>query len=99
MKSARLAELRRGLSRYLAHVRDGGTVLVLDGDHPVARIVPLGEGARQLGRETDRLARLERNGLLRRGTGPLPAWLGRRKPPGLRGSALKDLLRERESGW
>ena len=99
MKSARIAELKNGLSRYLDYVRHGGTVLVLDRDRPVARIVPLERGGRKTGRRDERLARLERSGLLRRGSGELPAWLGRRKPPRLRGSVLKDLLREREGGW
>ena len=99
MKSARIAELKNGLSRYLDHVRHGGTVLVLDRDRPVARIVPLETGGRKAGRRDERLARLERSGLLRRGSGELPAWLGRRKPPKLRGSVLKDLLRQREGGW
>jgi len=41
MKKARIAELRGSLSRYLKYVRGGGTVLVLDRDIPVARLVPL----------------------------------------------------------
>jgi hypothetical protein len=45
------------------------------------------------------LLRLERQGLIRRGTGGLPAWLKRRRARRVRGSVLKDLLRERESGW
>lgn len=44
MKRARIAELKRHLSRYLDHVREGGSVLVLDRDRPVARIVPLQGG-------------------------------------------------------
>ncbi len=35
-------ELRDGLSRHLAHVRDGHTVTVTDHGVPVARIVPIG---------------------------------------------------------
>ena len=34
-------ELRDGLSRYLAEVRDGRTVTVTDHGRPVARIVPV----------------------------------------------------------
>src|SRR5438046_1897003 len=41
MKKAKVAELKNGLSRYLAHVKRGGTVLVFERDRPVARIVPL----------------------------------------------------------
>lgn len=43
--------------------------------------------------------RLERRGLIRRGEGALPAWFGKRRPPRLRGSIVKDLLAEREAGW
>ena len=41
MKKAKIAELKNHLSRYLDHVRSGESVLVLDRDQPVARIVPL----------------------------------------------------------
>jgi antitoxin (DNA-binding transcriptional repressor) of toxin-antitoxin stability system len=97
MKRARIADLKNNLSRYLEHVRAGGSVLVLDREQPVAQIVPLGSGR---GRQIDsRLARLERRGLIRRGTGGLPPWVGRRRLPRLRGSVLKDLLQERARGW
>jgi antitoxin (DNA-binding transcriptional repressor) of toxin-antitoxin stability system len=96
MKKAKIAELKNHLSRYLDHVRSGEAVLVLDRDQPVAQIVPL---ARPTGGHDGRLARLERRGLIRRGSGGLPEWLGKRKPPRLRGSVLKDLLAERGAGW
>ena len=99
MKKARIAELKNNLSRYLEHVKGGGSVLVLDRDQPVAQIVPLQPTVSGSGASEERLARLERRGLIRRGTGGLPDWLGRRKPPRLRGSVLKDLLAEREGGW
>jgi prevent-host-death family protein len=99
MIKARIAELKNHLSRYLEHVRGGGTVLVLDRNLPVARIVPLQHPAPGRGDDDARLARLERRGIIRRGTGGLPGWLGRRRPPRLRGSVLRDLLQERESGW
>ncbi len=100
MKKAKIADLKDHLSGYLDHVRSGGTVLVLDRTEPVARIVPLRGGGRgAVGSDRERLERLERRGLVRRGAGGLPVWLGRRKPPKLRGSVLRDLLRERRSGW
>ena len=87
--------MKNNLSRYLEYVRGGGTVLILDRDLPVARIVPLQHSAPAAGDDDTRLARLERRGLIRRGKGGLPEWLGRRKPPRLRGSVLRDLLDER----
>lgn len=91
--------MKNNLSRYLDHVRAGGTVLVLDRDQPIAQIVPLAPVARDRAGNEDRLRRLERRGLIRRGAGGLPDWLGRRRPPRVRGSVLRDLLRERAGGW
>jgi prevent-host-death family protein len=98
MKRAKIAELKNQLSRYLDHVREGGEVLVLDRNRPVARIVPLGH-AKGAGAADARLAELERKGLARRGTGGLPAWLGRRRPARVAGGVLRALLAEREEGW
>jgi antitoxin (DNA-binding transcriptional repressor) of toxin-antitoxin stability system len=99
MTKAKIAELKNNLSRYLQHVRGGGTVLVFDRDQAVAQIVPLPHAGPKAGTVAERLMRLERRGLIRRGTGGHPDWFGRRKPPRLRGSVLRDLLRERKEGW
>ena len=99
MQKAKIAELKNNLSRYLEHVREGGTVLVFDRDRPIARIIPLQRGGRSTDEDEARLAELERRGVLRRGTGKLPRWLGRRKSPRISGSVLQDFLDERESGW
>jgi antitoxin (DNA-binding transcriptional repressor) of toxin-antitoxin stability system len=99
VKRARIAELKNNLSRFLEHVRGGGSVLVLDRDQPVAQIVPMQRTVRGSTGKEARLERLERRGLIRRGAGGLPDWFGKRKPPRLRGSVLRDLQRERESGW
>lgn len=98
MKKAKIADLKNNLSRYLEHVRGGGAVLVLDRDQPVAQILPLKETG-PAGDRKARLVRLERRGLIRRGAGGLPEWLGKRRPPRLRGSVLRALRGERESGW
>jgi prevent-host-death family protein len=37
-----IKELRDGLSRYLARVREGGTITITDHGKPIARIVPVG---------------------------------------------------------
>jgi antitoxin (DNA-binding transcriptional repressor) of toxin-antitoxin stability system len=98
MKKARIGELKNHLSRYLDHVRGGGSVLVLDGDQPVVQIVPLPATGRDVPARDGRLARLERRGLIRRGAGGLPSWLGR-KAVKVRGGLLEDILEERRSGW
>ena len=100
MKSAKIAELKNNLSRYLDCVKAGGTVTVLDRDRPIARIVSLSRsGGPRRGRDDARLDRLERRGVIWRGSGGLPEWFGKRRPPRLRGSVLRDLLAERRHGW
>lgn len=99
MKRARIAELKNNLSRYLDYVRSGDTVLVFDRDRPIARIVPLSPERGDQADRGSRLDSLERQGLIRRGRGGLPEWLGRRKPVRVKGSVLRDFLEERGSGW
>lgn len=103
MKEVKIAELRNGLSRYLDHVRAGGTVLVYDRETPIAEIVPLTRSKARNKKEIDeeRLARLERKGLIRRGTGDFGEWLKNHKPIKIPGGAgvVEAVLEERESGW
>ena len=42
MTSIGIRELRDGLSRHIAAVRDGATITVTDHGQPVARIIPVG---------------------------------------------------------
>jgi len=104
MKKAKIAELRNGLSRYLDHVRAGGSVIVYDRDTPIAEIVPLkkNKAISKQDRDEERLARLEAKGAIRRGTGDFAAWLKTHKPikfPGGPAGVVQALLEERESGW
>ena len=99
MKRAKIADLKNNLSRYLDHVRGGGSVLILDRDRPIAEIVPLREASSKAAAADEHLRHLERLGLIRRGTGGLPSWFGKRKPHRVHGSVLKHLLDERRSGW
>ena len=103
MKKAKIAELRNGLSRYLDHVRAGGSVIVYDRDTPIAEIVPMTRRKNSSKKDLDkeRLARLERRGAIRRGTGDFGEWLKTHKPIKIPGGAgvLQALLDERESGW
>jgi prevent-host-death family protein len=103
MKKAKIAELRNGLSRYLDHVRAGGSVIVYDRDTPIAEIVPLKKSKAVSKKDLveERLARLERKGAITRGTGDFAEWLKTHKPIKIPGGAgvLQALLEERESGW
>lgn len=99
VKVARISELRCRLSRYLDHVRAGGRVLILDRNRPVAEIIPVGASRKRI-RTTDgrQLDALERQGLLRRGTGGIPPEDIRRAGAGKGARVLEALLEERESG-
>jgi len=95
MRSAGIAELKARLSQYLARVKAGEEIVVTERGVPVARLVPVerGEGAGEL-RE------LERQGLLRLGSGRLPRdfWkLPRGRDP--KAMVRKAVAEEREGGW
>jgi len=99
MKKAGIADLKNNLSRYIDQVREGQSILVLDRNLPVAQIVPLQSSARRSLSDDDRLARLERKGLIRRGVGGSQKWLVKHRPVKIKGSVLRDVLDERRSGW
>jgi len=99
MKSAKIGELRNGLSRYLAYVRRGGMVRVFDRDRPIADIVPVREAASTGSGALDQtVADLERREVLRRGTGVVPERLRRGRLPKAKRSVLAALLEERREG-
>jgi len=72
MKSASVTELKANLSKYLRMVRRGSEVQVLERGVPIARLVGL-QGTPVV-KDVERLERLERAGVLRRGTSNL-GWL------------------------
>ena len=55
MKRVKIAELKAGLSEHLRSVRKGRTLIVLDRDTPVARIVPYAAEPLEVRRATRRL--------------------------------------------
>jgi prevent-host-death family protein len=63
MKTATISEAKNQLSRLISRVKRGETVLILDRDRPVARLVPAGLAE---GGDEGRLAELESRGVLRR---------------------------------
>ena len=96
MKRATLTETKNNLSALVDQVQHGETILILDRGRPVARLESvLGEDDPE-----GRLARLERQGLLRRASAPLPLEILTAPPPtpAEGASALAALLAEREEG-
>jgi prevent-host-death family protein len=95
-KTAAVAELKAQLSRYLSRVKAGEEILVTERGTPVARLVPVGAGRP----EHEGLRDLERQGLLRLGSGKLPKdfWkLPRPRDP--HAAVRKAVTDECEAGW
>lgn len=98
MTTVSVTEAKNNLSKLLKKVRHGQSVLILDRNIPVARLEPL--DPREPAAEEARLIELERQGLLKRGTGKLPKDFWTRPLPKLKGSLVEAVLAERrESKW
>ncbi|MGI8909539.1 MAG: type II toxin-antitoxin system Phd/YefM family antitoxin [Rubrobacteraceae bacterium] len=100
MESAGVAELKARLSEYLSRVKAGEEVLVTDRGRPVARLVPVGAGAYPDDEvETARLRTMEREGLVRLGSGKLPeGFFEKERPADPEGLLREAALEEREKG-
>lgn len=94
MKTANIAELKNGLSKYLAEVKRGGQVLVSDRNVPFAKIVPF-----ELSDDYDaELRELIAQGIIRppQSTEPLPDSFWEEDLPFVPGNrAIEVLLEER----
>lgn len=96
MKTASVSKLKASLSEYLRQVKAGEEVLVTERGRPIARIAPA-ESSNAL---PEHLAEMEKQGLIKVGSGKLPKrfWdLPRPKDP--KGLVVKTVLEERERGW
>jgi prevent-host-death family protein len=94
MKRATLTETKNNLSALVDQVQHGETILILDRGRPVARLESV---LSEMDDPEGRLARLERQGLLRRAAAPLPREILAQRPPRPSGGtgALEALLAER----
>lgn len=95
MRKVSVSHLKSRLSGYLEKVKAGEDIYITERGRPIAKIVPFA----QPGADPDHLREMEKNGLIRIGTGKLPPWfwdLPRPDDPG--GEILKSLIREREEG-
>lgn len=96
MREANIGQLKNNLSRYLALVRRGERIRILDRRVPVAQIVPIGDATAGRPAGTEALAQMERKGLIRCGSGRIDPELLDRDPPGKPSGVLRALLEERE---
>jgi prevent-host-death family protein len=95
MKTAAISEIKARLSEYLDQVKAGEEVLITDRGKPVARLSPL---AKTRSVATSVLF-LEKQGLIRLGSGKLPKNIGTfPRPTDDEGLVLRALLEEREAG-
>lgn len=89
MDSVKIAQLKNHLSRYVGYVREGAELIVVDRDTPVARLIPFAPRTDAPGQQraaddywtADRLAALERQGLIRRADVAVPPQGGVRTRP------------------
>jgi prevent-host-death family protein len=84
------------LSKYLRSVKAGEEVLITERGRPIAKLAPA-ETSEML---PDHLIEMEKQGLIKLGSGKLPKgfWeLPRPKDP--KGLVAKAVRREREEGW
>lgn len=94
MKQVKIADAKNNLSRYLAYVRRGGRVRILDRSAPIADLVPIEPGSAN--EDGAIVASLERRGIARRGKpGPIPRDLLEPGPPDPKGAVLAALLEDR----
>ena len=98
MKIATISQTKNQLSALLDRVRHGETIIIMDRDRPVARLEPVVTA--EEGDENGRLARLERAGLLRRGSGLQNVEILKQPPPKAvkGGDIVQALLSDREDG-
>jgi prevent-host-death family protein len=97
VKEAQISEVKNQLSRYLALVRKGEVVRILDRNRPIAQIVPIGHATAGQPVGTEALAEMERKGLIRRGTGRIDREILEADPAGQPAGVLDALLDEREA--
>ena len=95
MKTAAVSKLKAHLSDYLNQVKAGSEILITDHGKPVARLVPL---SRQKN-PRESLAKIEKQGLIKLGSGKLPKnfWTIP-KPEDPKGLIRSALLEERKEG-
>ena len=90
-----ISEAKNRLSAFIDKVKRGDTVVITDRGRPVAQLESVARD--QPVDEEGRLARLERNGLIKRGKQTPPTQMMRDPPPSLRDGVdiLQVLLDER----
>ena len=97
MKKANVAELKNRLSHYLAQVKRGETVLVMERSNPIARLIPVPPPGGKSGEEEKAwLRHMEASGILRVGPGKGVEEIWKNPPPGrIATGAVQALIEDR----
>jgi|SRR5712671_5824598 len=96
MKTASITEAKNSLSALIDGLKSGSPVLIVDRGRPVARLEPVIIGDQ--GGQDGRLARLLRDGVVRRRAEPPRALFSRQPRASAGASAVDALLEERREG-
>ena len=99
MKKANITEAKTNLSALIDGLKGGSSVLIVDRGRPVARLEPV-TGDAEGGGQDGKLARLQRDGLVRPRRSRPPRTLFSSPPARARGgaSAVDALIEERREG-
>jgi len=93
MTKTAVTKLKASLAHYIKQVKAGEEILVTERGEPVARIVPVAKEG------PENIKALEKQGLIRSGSGRLPAdFWELARPADKSRAALNALLSERETG-
>jgi prevent-host-death family protein len=96
MKCAAVSKLKATLSKYLAKVKAGEEIIVMERGKPIAKLIPLPQGEAT---DSAHLIDLARAGLVRLGSGQLPAGFWKMpRPKDRQGTGIQTLLSERAEG-
>ncbi len=98
MKTASITEAKNHLSALIDQVRNGDTIPITDRGRPIAQLASLASD--RVGATQGRVERLEREGLIRRGSEPGPVAAILRPPPRPKkgASVVQAVLDERDEG-
>lgn len=96
MKRAAVSRLKASLSEFIRRVKRGEEVIVTERGKPVARLVPF----HQAESFEEDLLEMAKDGLVRLGTGKLPAGFWKLPRPADPGGLVRAALsEERREGW
>ena len=96
--TAKVSELKAGLSAYLERVKQGGQVVITERGRSIAKIVPIPRSEID---DDEHIRELERRGIVLPPANPAglpPEYWTMELPPDPDGLVLKALLEEREEG-